>query len=246
MRALNLAGTNVAVMTLWRHVNEPRHLQVLVRASRSFRIRSGAMRDTRNQRVRLETPTNPMLKVIDLRIGIPAGSGGGDNTSRVPDTAAVGNGLYDWSRRLSQMVARYRGLGEKRRERIAFLQSGEISGAVRSFIVAGAICIDVNPVIVGHRRASGIGASRSTSRALSGPRLQSQHELARRQMRALALIPVDRPRAFPTTPDAVLECCRLLRRLRASAASMISLPAHDDNLDAAGGARGHRHSTFGG
>ena len=209
---------------------------------------NGAIRPS-TRLVWLETPTNPMLKVIDLdRVATIArakkGSGACDNTFASPWTQRplehgfdlVMHSTTKYLNGHSDMVGGIVVVGEnvELRERMAFLQNavGAIQGPFDSFLALRGVktlALRMERQSASALRIAQWLAEHPRIRRVHYPGLGShpQHELARRQMRAFgAMISVE---VAGSSDDArrFLECCRLftLAESLGGVESLISLPA---------------------
>jgi len=211
-------------------------------------VLNGAIRPS-TRLVWLETPTNPMLKVIDLdRIATIARAKGVlvacDNTFASPWTQRplehgfdlVMHSTTKYLNGHSDMVGGIVVVGEnvELRERMAFLQNavGAIQGPFDSFLALRGVktlALRMERQSASALRIAHWLAEHPRIRRVHYPGLGShpQHELARRQMRTFgAMISVE----FAGSPDDArrfLECCRLftLAESLGGVESLISLPA---------------------
>jgi len=209
---------------------------------------NGAIRPS-TRLVWLETPTNPMLKVIDLdRIATIARAKrvlvACDNTFASPWTQRplehgfdlVMHSTTKYLNGHSDMVGGIVVVGEniELRERMAFLQNavGAIQGPFDSFLALRGVktlALRMERQSASALRIAQWLAEHPRIRRVHYPGLVShpQHELARRQMRAFgAMISVE---VAGSSDDArrFLECCRLftLAESLGGVESLISLPA---------------------
>ena len=210
-------------------------------------VLNGAIRPN-TRLVWLETPTNPMLKVIDLdRIATIARKGvlvACDNTFASPWTQRplehgfdlVMHSTTKYLNGHSDMVGGIVVVGENvgLRERMAFLQNavGAIQGPFNSFLALRGVktlALRMERQSASALRIAQWLAEHPRIRRVHYPGLGShpQHELARRQMRAFgAMISVE-VAGFSDDARRFLECCRLftLAESLGGVESLISLPA---------------------